>query len=473
MPPSPGEPLGRPFGIAVESCARSSSPSATCSTRCRRRAAFSTAGVEAPSAAQHRPRSRPAHRRASATPSSAHGPLRRAQLQPGRAGAARHGQEPSLPAGLALRAPDLGRQGDGRQDVRQQRQRPARPGLPVRRRLLRRGVGRVLRPEGRRQHHEGLHGVRRVQPGQGEHPRRRQHRAWSATSTWTSSTSSASATCSARCRRRCATTPRSWTASTPICPAGTSRKSSNDLFTDHFGLVSDFLSECWSQLRNQSRVDGDAGPRHARRRALRPRHQRRHKTVSGLLKLLYPDPDMPVPTRTWSGRALALECRRRVKEQQKRIGAPSSATRTSATPWARRRGEVRLHARTHRARTASAPTRSRTGPGLGISPGGQDEGAGLYRIEVTSGPGAGVKILNRPRRPPSGEREATPSRTSTHAHANSSATATRASTSSPCSLRAFDAAKVGWSARRGRGGRAVQRPVEAQRRAAAWLSSVA
>jgi ATP-dependent Lon protease len=26
------------------------------------------------------------------------------------------------------------------------------------------------------------------------------------------------------------------------------------LFTEHFGLVSDFLSECWSQLRNQSRV---------------------------------------------------------------------------------------------------------------------------------------------------------------------------------------------------------------------------
>ncbi len=100
-------------------------------------------------------------------------------------GPARHRQEPPVPAGLALRAPDLRRQGDRRQHVRQQRERPARPGLPVRRRLLRRGVRRLLRPEGRRQHHEGLHGVRRVQPRQGEHPRRRQHRAWSATSTWT------------------------------------------------------------------------------------------------------------------------------------------------------------------------------------------------------------------------------------------------------------------------------------------------
>ena len=31
-------------------------------------------------------------------------------------------------------------------------------------------------------------------------------------------------------------------------------KISRDLFTDHFGLVSDFLSECWSRLRRQSRL---------------------------------------------------------------------------------------------------------------------------------------------------------------------------------------------------------------------------
>jgi ATP-dependent Lon protease len=72
-----------------------------------------------------------------------------------------------------------------------------------------------------------------------------------------------------------------------------------------------------------------------------------NKTVSGLLKLLYPDPEMPVADEDleWALR-LALECRRRVKEQQKRIGArASSATRTSATSSVRRRGEVRLDAR--------------------------------------------------------------------------------------------------------------------------------
>jgi len=43
------------------------------------------------------------------------------------------------------------------------------------------------------------------------------------------------------------------------------------------------------------------------------------KTVSGLLKLIHPSPDEPVPDEDleWTVR-LALECRRRVKEQQKR-----------------------------------------------------------------------------------------------------------------------------------------------------------
>jgi ATP-dependent Lon protease len=35
-----------------------------------------------------------------------------------------------------------------------------------------------------------------------------------------------------------------------------------------------------------------------------------------------------------------------------------------------------------------------------ISPGGQDENPGLFRIDVTEGPGSGVKILNQPAPPP-------------------------------------------------------------------------
>ena len=47
-------------------------------------------------------------------------------------------------------------------------------------------------------------------------------------------------------------------------------KIDQELLTDHFGLVSDFLSECWSQLRNQSRVAHHPEPRLLRRRAQRP-----------------------------------------------------------------------------------------------------------------------------------------------------------------------------------------------------------
>ena len=83
--------------------------------------------------------------------------------------------------------------------------------------------GDRLRPEGRRQHHEGLHGVRRVQPRARRASGPTAASSWSATSRSTWSTSSGSATCSARSPRRCATTPRSWTASTPTSRAGTSR----------------------------------------------------------------------------------------------------------------------------------------------------------------------------------------------------------------------------------------------------------
>ena len=41
------------------------------------------------------------------------------------------------------------------------------------------------------------------------------------------------------------------------------------------------------------------------------------------------------------------------------------------------------------------PDPSEHGPLWAISPGGQDEAAGLYRIEVNEGPGSGVRIINQ------------------------------------------------------------------------------
>jgi len=92
-------------------------------------------------------------------------------------------------------------------------------------------------------------------------------------------------------------------------------------FTSHFGFVSDFLAECWSQLRRISRLDVTQG-RIGWGSQLSGRDRRAaNNTVNGLLKLLWPNPDTEVPddALAWAAE-LALELRRRVKEQQAFIG---------------------------------------------------------------------------------------------------------------------------------------------------------
>jgi ATP-dependent Lon protease len=94
-----------------------------------------------------------------------------------------------------------------------------------------------------------------------------------------------------------------------------------ELFSTHFGLVSDFLAEAWTHLRDQSRAPAIHG-RVTYGDALSGRDiWAVDRTVSGLLKLLSPDPSVAIPDERveWAVR-LAMEVRRRVKEQQKRIG---------------------------------------------------------------------------------------------------------------------------------------------------------
>jgi hypothetical protein len=98
-------------------------------------------------------------------------------------------------------------------------------------------------------------------------------------------------------------------------------KVNKSMLTDRFGLVSDFLSECWSHLRKQSRVSVLQN-RVKFGSALSGRDTNAvNKTVSGLLKLLYPSPDQEVSDEDleWAAK-IGLESRRRVKEQQKYIG---------------------------------------------------------------------------------------------------------------------------------------------------------
>ena len=181
-------------------------------------------------------------------------------------------------------------------------------------------------------------------------------------------------------------------------------KISEAIKTDHFGLVSDFLSECWTRLRSQSRATVLQG-RVSFGGALSGRDQNAvNKTISGLLKLLHPFPNeaMPDEDLEWAVR-LALECRRRVKEQQKRIGA--AEFRNTQFSYTLGPDGVEKFVVTPELQSEDQIGRDPLTPGQvwGISPGGQDEGAGLYRIEVTEGPGSGVRILNRPASPPFAE----------------------------------------------------------------------
>jgi ATP-dependent Lon protease len=169
------------------------------------------------------------------------------------------------------------------------------------------------------------------------------------------------------------------------------------MFTDHFGLVSDFLSECFTRLRNQSRVSVLQG-RVLFGGALSGRDMTAvNKSVSGLLKLISPDAEASVSDEDleWAIR-LALEVRRRVKEQQKRIGA--AEFRNTHFSYTLGVDGVEKFVATPELRSQSGigDEPMECGQIWTLSPGGQDEHPGLFRLEVTDGPGSGVKVLNNP-----------------------------------------------------------------------------
>ena len=175
----------------------------------------------------------------------------------------------------------------------------------------------------------------------------------------------------------------------------------NAHLTDHFGLVSDVLSECWTRLRGGNRASAMQG-RVRLGGALSGRDiEAVNKTVSGLVKLLFPDAAMPVADDDleWIVR-LALEARRRVKEQQKRVF--KSEFRNTHFGYSLGPDGIERFVATPELHSDQAIDSDPLPPGQvwGVSTGTGEAGAGLYRIEVTCGPGSGVKILNQPTPPP-------------------------------------------------------------------------
>lgn len=171
-------------------------------------------------------------------------------------------------------------------------------------------------------------------------------------------------------------------------------------FTEHYGLVSDFMAECWTRLRDISRISTvatriDYGGALSGRDATAV-----NKTLNGLLKLMQPDPNAPISDELleWAIK-VSLEYRRRVKEQQKRIGSAEFRN----THFSYRIGEqgVETFVTTPEIHSENTISEDPLPPGQiwTLNAGGAEEPTGLYKIEISSGPGSGVKILNRPAPP--------------------------------------------------------------------------
>ena len=171
-------------------------------------------------------------------------------------------------------------------------------------------------------------------------------------------------------------------------------------FTNHFGLVSDFIAECWTRLRDTSRFSSvsnriDYGG------ALSGRDTTAvNKTLNGLLKLMQPNPEAPISDELleWAIK-ISLEYRRRVKEQQKRIGSAEFRN----THFSYRIGEdgVETFVTTPEIHSENTIGDDPLPPGQiwTLNAGGLDDMTGLYKLEINIGPGSGVKILNKPAPP--------------------------------------------------------------------------
>jgi ATP-dependent Lon protease len=175
----------------------------------------------------------------------------------------------------------------------------------------------------------------------------------------------------------------------------------NEHLTQHFGLVSDFLSEAWTRLRSSNRISQLQGRVHLGGALSGRDIEAVNKTMNGLLKLVFPDATQGLSDEDleWMVR-LALESRRRVKEQQKRVF--KSEFRNTHFSYILGADGVEQFVSTPELHNDEAIETDPLPPGQvwAASPGSPETGPALYRLEVTCGPGSGVRVLNQPTPPP-------------------------------------------------------------------------
>src|SRR4051794_27457713 len=164
-------------------------------------------------------------------------------------------------------------------------------------------------------------------------------------------------------------------------------KMRNDMFTDHYGFVVDYLAEALREMRKHNFTE--IIDRHFSLGAHLNARDRKavRKTVSGLMKILFPHGDV---TQEELGELLefSLEGRRRVKEQLKKMGS-FEYYHTSFSYTLQETGEekfVGVPEQGGRDLISTDPL----APGTVYTAGVTSEGTvGLYRVEVSVSSGAG------------------------------------------------------------------------------------
>jgi predicted ATP-dependent Lon-type protease len=160
---------------------------------------------------------------------------------------------------------------------------------------------------------------------------------------------------------------------------------------DHNSRVNDIINKMSSaSIENDGEKLADFNP------PPKPNIQVKKDLQTGWIK---PDEEIPNASIEWAAK-IALECRRRVKEQQKKL-LPAEFRNTQFSFHMGDEG-VEQFVGTPELHHEDSISDDPLPPGQAwvISPGGDGENPGLFRIDVNSGPGSGVKILNQPTPPP-------------------------------------------------------------------------
>ena len=173
-------------------------------------------------------------------------------------------------------------------------------------------------------------------------------------------------------------------------------KMRNDLFTDHYGFVVDYLAEALREMRKHNFTE--IIDRHFSLGAHLNARDRKavRKTVSGLMKILFPHGEV-TQDELAEILELALEGRRRVKEQLKKMGS-FEYYHTSFSYTLQETGEeqfVGVPEQGGRDLISADPLAPGTVYTAGVT---SDGTVGLYRIEVSVSSGTGKAQDGRRRR---------------------------------------------------------------------------